>query len=467
MKKIYALAAALVLTGCSRVPTYKDVPAPAKAASTLVPVSDTYGETVAYTDEGIPDACHGEWTSDDGICTIKKMDHYWDVTIDYENSTPAEAGQSYAKTIVAAFPDYAAVMEPYLYENIIAGFPALKDDYEPVRDRIYTLAESLRPEQREELYAFAETISGGVRGYAQDGVLSYDEALTFDLIPEGLRGTACSALSLWGSKTVSGEGLSLRLLDWQIGSENQMCTSHAVVHAKKGDRSYTGISFLGFNSIVSAVNDDGVFASILDVGSDDEPYSCEAKKCYTWELRYALEEYSTAEEVGTFMVENSSSFTWSHNIFVTDAVSSYAAEDAVQSLKAGGKGRAVLRGSDTPLLGGLTWDNEDSLCVVNSFAANGNQDFFSNNLHNTVRWYKYNEWVKSRDRFSAGDVKTMISREKVQQGMERGEALTRNVRVPGTVQIILVDYSTGNIQVSFTPVTGPDDNVIFTDVGHF
>ena len=468
IRKFAAAAAIIMFTGCSQTATYNGFVFPEQEEGTFTPVSDTYVDTPAeYTDEGIPDKCLGTYSSDDGICVINKMEHYYDVTIDYENSTPAQAGKAYADALIKAFPNYVEVVEPYLYENIVIGFPGLKDDYTPVEERINYMAEQIRPELREELYALAEELSGGVHGFGEDGTISYEEVLQFNLIPETLRGTACSALSLWGEKTSTGDPVAMRLLDWSPGSEYQMWKIHAVLHAKKGDRSYTGITFLGFESIVSAVNDDGVFASILDVGSGTEPFTYNDKKCYTWEIRYALEEFDTARELGQYMVDNSSYFTWSNHTYVTDKNESLCAENATQQLQDKNKGFSILRDCNTPLIESIHWDSKDSLCVVNSFAAKGNQDFFSDGENNIVRFNKYNEWVKARDKFTVGDIKTMITREKVNQGKADGEAVVNNVRHRGTCQIIIVDYHTGNIQVAFSPATGPTDDVVFTDVGHY
>ncbi len=466
--KCAAAAAILMLTGCAQTATYRDFQFPDQGDSSLAPVSDTYVDTPAvYSDEGTPDKCLGTFSSDDGICVINRMEHYYDVTIDYENSTPAQAGKAYAEAIKKSLPDFVEIMEPYLYENIMIGVPGLQDDYTPVEERINYMSETIRPEHREELYAFAEEMSGGVRGFSEDGKLSYEEIVLFNLIPETLRGTACSALSLWGEKTATGENIAMRLLDWSPGSEYQMLKLHAVIHAKKGERSYTGISFLGFDSIVSAVNNDGVLGAILDVGSDKEVFTYNDKKCYTWELRYALEEFDTAREVGQYMVDNSADFTWSHNIFVTDKNDTFCAEDATKQLQTKHKGFSVLRDCYTPLNDSIHWDSKDSFCIVNSFAAKGNQDFFSIGENNMVRFNKYNEWVKSKDKFTVADLKTVITSEKVNQGRTDDEATVNNVRRLGTVQIIIVDYHTGNIQVSFTPATGPDDDVVFTDIGHY
>ncbi len=469
-KAISLLTAGLlaVLTGCTQAAGYEGFEKPQQPASTLVPAADTYRTDVtAYEDAGIPDKCLDTVSSGDGACVIRKMEHYYDVTLDYQHHSAAAVGSAYAEASIRAFPDYHAIVEPYVYENIMMAFPALTDDYTPVEERITYLSHTLRPDQQEELFGFAETLSGGTHGFAEDGHISYEEAVTFNLIVEALRGTACSALSLWGEKTENGDMIASRFLDWNLGSEYQMCRLHAVIHANKGERSYTGITFLGFNGIVSAINDDGVFAAILDVGSHDTKYTYQNRKCYTYELRYALEEYGTAREIGEFMVENSASFTYSHHIYLADGKETFCAEDAVAELQKSGKGYSVLRDSQTPLLDAIHWDQPDSLCVVNSFAAEGNQDSFTGNSNNFVRFYKYNEWVGAEDKFTIGELKTALTCEQVNLGVREDEPTVDNVRWRGTSQIILVDYHTGKMQVSFTSPEGPSDDVIFTDIGHF
>ena len=459
------IAAALMLTGCSDAVTYDELEVPVQQVQPLNAVSDTYVDTPkVYENDGIPDNCIGTFVSDNGACTIRQMEHYYDVTVDRESFSPAEAGKGYANAIIKAFPDFYTVTEPYLYENIIMGFPNILDDYSAVEERINTLAKTLRPDQQEELSAFAEELSGGLHGFAEDGNISFEEALAFNLIPDALRGTACSALSLWGDKTVSGDMLSVRFLDWNLGSDYQMCRLHAVIHMKNKERSYTGISFLGFGGIVSAINDDGVFAAILDAQSGED-YDCTDKLCYTWELRYALEEFDSAKDLGQFMVDNSKRFTISHLIYTSDANGAYCAEDADAALQEKGKGFSVLRDKDSPLHDCMKWDSPDSMCIVNTFHAKGNLEAFRST--NIIRFNKYNTWVSSHDKFDPALLKTVLTCEQVKQGMKKGEAQVMNVRNQGTSQIIITDYSTGRVQVAFTPADGLTDDVVFTDIGHY
>ena len=105
-----------------------------------------------------------------------------------------------------------------------------------VEERRAVLFESMRPEYREEISAFAEAISNGAHGIEEDNIISYEEAILMQMIPDALRPTCCSALSLWGSKTTTGDRITLRNLEWNLGSNNQMGMINAVTHMKNGNR---------------------------------------------------------------------------------------------------------------------------------------------------------------------------------------------------------------------------------------
>ena len=459
MKKTYRLTSIFLLTailvsGCS-----------SKAAivvnenAVMKPV-DSYltKEVREYKDEGTIETPVSTLSSEDGLCVIKVMPSYYDVTLDYEKGDRVSVGKAYGSLIREQMPDYIDIMEPYVYENIRMAYDGNYTEA-AVEAREKILFDSYRPEYKEEISAFAEGISGGAHGIKEDGILSYEEAVLAQMIPDALRPTCCSALSLWGSKTTTGDRITLRNLEWNLGSDNQMGKIHAVTHMKNGERSLTAISVLGLLDIISGINDDGVFAAILDVGSSQhEAYVCEGRKCYTMELRFALEEYSTARGLGEFMVSESGNYTWCHNLIITDKNDSFCAEDCVSQVVESGMGKSILRDCNTPILKGLSWDSPDSLCVVNSFASAGNQDGFSGSYSNIIRFAKYNEWVKAKDKFSPKDVKDLITQETVEQ------YAVQNVHGAGSAQLILIDYHTGSVQVAFSGADGVADKPDFIEV---
>ena len=450
-----ALSAAILLTACDSG-SHADI----KKGGSAARLVDSYytDEVKEYTDEGIREEPLEVISSDDGLCVIKVMPSYYDVTLDYENGDRASVGRSYGTLIREKLPDFISMMEPYLFENIRVAYNT-NYSTEVIEKRSATLLESMRPEYRDEICGFAEGISNGAHGIVEDGVLSYEEAILTQMIPDALRPTCCSALSLWGSKTVTGDRITLRNLEWNLGSGNQMGMINAVTHMKNGSRTLTAISILGLLDIISGINDDGVFAAILDVGSvQSEAYIYEGKKCYTMELRYALEEFSTARELGEFMVGESGDFTWCHNLIISDKDDSFCAEDCVSQVVEKGLGKSVLRDCNTPLIDGISWDNEDSLCIVNSFASEGNQDGFTGSPSNVVRFFKYNKWVQEKDQFSPKDVKDLITQEVVAQYD------VVNCHGGGSAQLILVDYHTGSVQVAFSGPNGVTDKPDFIEV---
>lgn len=446
--------AAVLLSGCGNKAAVE-----VNSLEVMKPV-DSYltKEVREYKDEGTKETSVSTLSSEDGLCVIKVMPSYYDVTLDYEKGDRASVGKAYGTLIRERMPDYIDIMEPYVFENIRMAYGGNYTEA-AVKTREKVLFESWRQEYREEISAFAEAISGGVHGIAEDGKLSYEEAVLAQMIPDALRPTCCSALSLWGSKTSTGDRITLRNLEWNLGSDNQMGKIHAVTHMKNGDRSLTAISALGLLDIISGINDNGVFAAILDVGSvQDEAYVCEGKKCYTMDLRFALEECSTARDLGEFMVRESGNYTWCHNLIITDSNDSFCAEDCVSQVVESGYGKSVLRDCNTPILKGLSWDSRDSLCVVNSFASEGNQDGFSGSNSNIIRFAKYNEWVKAKDKFSPKDVKELITQETVDQ------YVVQNAHSAGSAQLILIDYHTGSVQVAFSGPDGVTDKPDFIEV---
>ena len=447
------------LTGCAKA---SDSMTLGIGDEPLVPVDDYYGGAgVTYTDEGVVEEATATYVSDDGLCEIAVMPDYYDVTLYYENGSRYDVGAAYGRTIPAAMPEFESVMEPYLYDTIRIMYGGTYTP-EAVEDRVLTLYDSMRDEFQEEVAGLAEAFSQGRHGFVEDGLFSYEEVIALNMIPDSLRPTACSALTLWGERTETGGMMALRNLEWSLGSEYQMCTTNCVVHMRNGEKSITAIQIMGLLDIISGVNDDGVFAAILDVGTPtDEPFIYEGRKCYTMELRYALEEFTTAREVGEFMVGESAEFTWCHNLTLADGNEAFCAEDCVAQVAEEGLGFSVLRDADTPIMEGLNWDNTDSLCIVNSFTTAGNQDGFTGNTNNIVRFAKYNEWVGDIDVFSIADLKNMITQETVEQYE------VQNVHSSGTSQLIIVDYAAGRIQVAFTGSEGPVDNPVFVDVGSY
>lgn len=452
------VAGMITISGCNPVESsHQGLEAP------VAPVgSYTTDEKASYSDQGDTAEVLTEYTTPDGLCTIKVTEAYFDVTLDEENGTPYEAGRAYGIAIKEIYPDFGPGLEPYLYENIREAFPNIEDDYSPVEVRMQALFDSIDPHYQEEVRGLADGLGITTHEIVPDGELSYEELMLSQIIPDCLRPTACSGLALWGEKTVTGDMMGVRCLEWDLGSDRSMCRIHTVLRIRNHEKSITSITFLGLFDVLSGVNEDGIFISIYDSGSDQE-FTYEGRTCYSFATRYCLEEYSTARECGEYLVENSSSFTWSHNVMIYDGKEVYCAEDAAGSLQDNGKGYPYLRDNTTPIMKGLSWDSPDSLCVINSFLTEGNYDNTSGSRVNTVRFRKYNEFVKAKDKFALADLKDMMTQEIVETDLY-GMATVQNVHRDNLTQMVIIDYHQGSVQVAFTGMEGVVDKPVFYQV---
>ena len=465
MKKKFlpiALMMCIALTSCNgAVATLNTgLDAPVK------PIADYFtDEVVEYTNEGTPSEIVGEYGTEDDICHVIIYEEYFDVTLNETDCTPYEAGLAYGQAVRILCPDIDEAMEPYIFENIRGAFPDIGDDYTPVEDRMFSLFSSLDEHYRQEISGLCEAMCGDVHGICPDNVISVEEMMLMQMVPDALRPTACSGLSLWGSKTETGDMITLRCLEWNLGSDNSMTKVHTVLHIVNGDKSFTAFSFIGLLDVISGINDDGVFAAMLDANCE-LPYDSEGRTCYSFAIRHILEEYDTAEEAGRYMVDNAESFTFAHNVLITDGDEAFCAEDAPAQLTEAGMGQPVLRDSSTPLMEDVQWDSPDSFCVVNTFLSEGNFDNMSGSYHNLVRFAKYNEWVAAEDQFSVADLKDMMTQEVVDTRLY-GLPIIYNVHRDNLTQMIIVDYDTGNVQVAFTGIDGVTDKPVFTDVGNY
>ncbi|MBQ8967795.1 C45 family autoproteolytic acyltransferase/hydolase [Ruminococcus sp.] len=445
------LCAALIFSGCGKKFT------PPAAEGAIKPVDTMYMENRYEGTAPAVEATESTFSSEDGLCVIEKKASYYDVTLDYEKGTAEEVGRAYGETLKASMPEYAEIFEPYIFENIEECLPILKGDYSKLQYRVNTIMESMPKDYRAELEAFAMALSGGETGYAEDGKISCDEACLISLIPDVLRPTNCSAVSLSGERTASGERLTARLLDWDLGSDRQMCRAHCVVHYLNGERTFTSIGSLGMLSVLTGINDDGLMMGEFDVGSGNaESYVCEGRTSYSYAIRHCLEEYDDASAAGKYVVEHAEDYTYCVNIMLTDADEALCAEIVCTGDEK--DGRSLLRDGSSELNPGLDWDDPEVLCIVNSYAARGNYDGLTDVRDNIVRWKKFKKLFCGCENVTVGRFKELLCCEKQADCMN-------NIRNSGTVHMVIADYSDNSIQAFFAPAEGNTETPEFVSLG--
>ena len=467
-------AAALTLSaaaGCGRK-GYDDFSFPEQGPSTLRPLSDIYIDNHYEGTAPTKEKTVKTVKSDDGLCVIECKDSYFDVTLDYEKGTPQQVGAAYGKTILLAYPDYSEMCEGYLYENIKAAFSHLNGDYSGIKKRTDAFYSALPENYRQELDGFAGAISGDSEGFTEDGIISCDEAKLLQFIPDVLRNTACSALSANGNATASGERITARLLEWQLGTENQICKAHTLVHMKNGEKSFTSLSYLGFLTILTAVNDDGVMLGELDVGSGYMvKYTCENKTSYTYGIRYALENFTTARDAAEYLTENAYSYPYSVNVLATDKNEALVAElftvrddqkpepsnepdeEEIKII-----GTPLIRDSSSELHRQYTWEDSNYICAVNCFVTTQNLMDIDQAENNLIRWQRYKDLFCGKKDITLDRFKELMTCENTDNDLDR-------IRSDGLVHMFIADYSTETMQAVLTGADGVEDSPEFIDLG--
>ncbi len=305
---------------------------------------------------------------------INNKNSYYEVIFDFNSGkTHYDIGREYGRKISQEVPDIENLLDSYIVQVSFFNY----DEY--IR-RVNDIKPQLAQEYIDELDGLAE-IASTKENVAGDGLISADEIYLLNLLPDVLRGTQCSALSVFGDLSETGKNMVARNLDWFPGIGYELCKIHSVLTIKNGTKSICTIGYLGLTSILSGFNDDGVFASILDSNTGSE-YSSNNKYSYVFDLRYALENYSTLAGIADYMDEHS--YAFNHLVFLSD-------EEESKVLENNFSGNGVdmhkgLRSYGSVLNPGVTWDLVNAIACVNSFILKGNHDNHTGKLSNTGRW---------------------------------------------------------------------------------
>lgn len=453
---VLLLCAVLSVCGCS-VPSYEDFQAPEQGKSTLKPTGDLFVKRNYKDKQPKKEKTTARYSV--GGCVIEKKNSYYDVTLDYSKGSHREIGSAYAQTLQKACPELMKLCEDYLYDLLGMVFYE-KTDYSFLKERAVLLKNSLDKAYRDELDGSAEVLCSG-HSFKQDKRISFEEFYILNMIPDAVRSTSCSAMTVNGNKTKTGHRIASRILEWDLGEDNQLTKMHCVIHYKNGSKSFTSVGLLGMHNILTAVSDDGIMIGIFDVGSSTQnKFTAEGRTCYSYALRYAIENYSSLEKIADYMLKNSNRFTYNHSILLCDDKNAVCVEDVVDREE----GKAVIRDSSTPLNNSLSWDDPDCFCIVNSYAAKGNTDMMYKHPDNITRWKKYNNLfcgAVKKSKIDVSDYKNLLTAEKLK------DSPVENIRSEGVVHILLTDFSKKSIQAVFTPQTGVEEEPEFIDIGSY
>ena len=305
---------------------------------------------------------------------INNKNSYYEVIFDFNSGkTHYDIGREYGRKISQEVPDIENILDSYIVQVSFFHY----DEY--IR-RVNDIKPQLAQEYIDELDGLAE-IASTKENVAGDGLISADEIYLLNLLPDVVRGTQCSALSVFGDLSETGKNMVAKNLDWFPGIVCEICEINSVLTIRNGTKSICTIGYLGLTCVLSGFNDDGVFASILDSSTGSE-YSSENKYSYVFDLRYALENYSTLAGIADYMDDHS--YAFNHLVFLSDAEESKVLENNFSGT--GIDMHRGLRSYGSVLNPGVTWDIVNAIACVNSFILKGNHDNHTEKLSNTGRW---------------------------------------------------------------------------------
>ncbi len=376
--------------------------------------------------------------------TIKNRGTYFEVTLDFgSGASHREVGKELGVKILETVPEYEASLDSYLSE-------ISKDNntYNLFMKRVKDIKPQLDKEYRDEIEGMASSFSGQEKNIRGDGKLSEDEVYLVNLCPDIARLTQCSALGVYGDRSESGQDISMRILDWFAGSQNQLSRYHAVSRFKNSDKSISTIGYLGYMGCISGFNDDKVFGAILDSPTKEE-YSSKQKMSYPFDLRHALENTSTLDSAASFLKSPDRNYTYGHLIFFSDPNSSKVLENNIS-----GKEESLreLRTDKSRLNDGIEWNISDSVGCVNSFLLKGNMDNHSVSLSNTARLDSMKKVLQGKgNRISQEEMKELASYYTGDSpGLQENGSLY-NIK---TQQIIVFEPGKDDYRVFFRPAKG-------------
>jgi len=316
----------------------------------------------------------------DGV-SITDKGNYYNVVLDFTSGlSHRQIGEAFAKGILQLVPDYEALLDSYIAENLV------KSEYKYAFYRMEDIKSQVNSEYAEEIEGMASVFSGGDNDLRSDNKISKNEFYLFNLFTDAIRGTQCSYVSVFGSRSETKKTITGRNLDWYGGSMNQLPRIQAVITFVYPDKKICSIGYMGYMGILTGFNDKKVFAGILDAGTN-AAYSSEGRRSYVLDLRYALENMNTMNDAAEFMRDPKKLYAYNHIIGFSDPDTSIILENNFSGNGADeNRVKRAIRKTDSKLNGDIAWGISDSIAAVNSFVLYGNNDNHTPNKYNTKRW---------------------------------------------------------------------------------
>ena len=379
--------------------------------------------------------------------TVSIVDHgnYYEATLNFTHGVSHyEMGRLLMQKILIAVPNYEQLLDSYIAEII-----GSQNYYTVLLGRMENIKTQIPQDYKDEIDGMASQLSGGNVDSMGDGKLSIDEFYGIQLVADVFRPTQCSGISVYGSRSATGNTMTARLLDWYDGSNHQLSQIQSVTIIKNGSKSICSIGYLSIMGILTGFNNEGIFAGVLDSPSGIA-YSSSGKRSYIFDLRYALENDTALVDVAGYLADTSRHYAYNHLILLSDKHTTKVLENNFSGT--GTNVRRALRSDTSSLNPGITWGFTNAVATVNSFLLLGNHDNHTGTPSNTQRWSSIKTQLQlCGDTVTLNELKQIAS---FDNGDTPQPQSTGDIYNSNTSQIVLFQPDIFYLEVAFKPKSG-------------
>jgi len=391
--------------------------------------------------------------------TITDKGTHYEVVLDLESgATHRQIGEAYGRKIKEVVPQFEQLLDSYLAEfshNWFVNKILIR--------RVRQVKPQLSQDYKDEIEGIASQLSGGTRNVIGDGKISRDELYEFNLLGDVARLTQCCALAVFNERSATGSTIVGRNFDWPDGKKNQLSQLQSVTTYKNGSRSFTNVGCVGFQGAITAFNRSGVSVSVLDSPTGCK-FSAKRRRSFVLDLRQALEQCTTLDEIANSMMDETKRYSFGHSILLADSKLGAVLENNISTGLV--ERRRGLRFCDSKLQSCANWNLSDAVGCVNCFVLEGNIDNHIDPLDkrdkrprgtppadiNTPRWNSIKEQITAQGpKVTREGMKSILSFYHPESG---GNIHKGDLYNSLTMESVVFEPATFSLDVAFRPRNG-------------
>ncbi len=392
----------------------------------------------------------------DRIVQIQDKGTHYLMSIDYtKNKTHYETGKFIGKAILKDVDSYekrvdefiALTAKNYGYPEEVPGTP--EEHYMLFMKRVGDLKPLLPQTIKDEIEGVADCFSGKNNDIMGDGKLSINEYYFLNLIIESSENTECCAVSAFNSASKTGSTIIARVMDWYIDTEKKEVENlFGITEFKYNDFTLYTIGIIGHLGIITGIKNNGIYSAIL-FSRNNTPYSSSGKYSLSMELRYAMEKFSSIDEIADYMRVKDRNYTMNHNIFLSDKKRSIVLENNIQG---GPTSERKIRTCTSKLNKGVNWGFENRIACVNSFILYGNDDNHTTIPGNQNRWLSLVKLMAEKKvPLSSNDLRSIIT---FYPGEKPGDFDEGGLYTKWSKQVMIFQPDDMSLEIFFSPKKG-------------